>query len=96
MENQNNNHEEMPKAQSMKAVDKKHMTLVYAGLGCWLLGLIFSEMRFNAPGMIFTVIGLVLNCIGLYKTFKHRKITKDWNKTYRWMVFNTISAQIPG
>lgn len=77
MENQNNNHEELPQAQSMKAVDKKHMILVYAGLGCWLLGLIFTEMQVNALGMILTIAGLVLNCIGLYKTFKHRKMSKS-------------------
>ena len=76
MENQNNNHEEMPKAQSMKAMDKKHMILVYVGLACWLVGFIFTEMRIEGPGMIFTIIGLILNCIGLYKTFKHRKMSK--------------------
>lgn len=76
MENRNNN-EQLPKAQNMKALDKKHMILVYTGLGCWLLGLIFNKMQLNAPGMIFTIVGLVLNCIGLYKTFKHRKVTKN-------------------
>lgn len=77
MENQTNNHEELPQAQSMKAVDKKHMTLVYAGLACWLLGFILSEMRIDSLGMPLTIAGLVLNCIGIYKTFKHRKITKS-------------------
>ena len=76
MENHDNRNEEMPKAQSMQATDKKHTILVYTGLGCWLLGLIFGELRLDGLWTIFTLAGLVLNCIGLYMTLKYRKLTK--------------------
>lgn len=80
MENQNNNFEEMPQAQSMKSVDKKHTILIFAGLACWLLGFIFTELHIDDVGMPLTIAGLILNCIGLYKTFKHRAVTKQNNK----------------
>ena len=78
MENKNINNnaapnEELPKAQSMKAANKKHMILVYAGLACWLIGLISSA---NDVSMIFTIIGIILNCIGIYKTHKYRSLSK--------------------
>ena len=74
MDKQNkNNHEEMPQAQSMQKANKKHMILVYCGLACWLIGLILPTDDLSMP---FTIVGLVLNCIGLYKTFKYRKLSK--------------------
>jgi FtsH-binding integral membrane protein len=78
LENQNNN---LPQAQSMKDTNKKHMTLVYAGLICWLLGTIFGEMQLDGLFFIFAIAGIVLNCMGLYKTFKYKKMTKPQNPT---------------
>lgn len=73
MDNQKKTNEEMPQAQSMQKANGKHMVLIYCGLACWLIGLILSA---NDLSLIFTLAGLILNCIGLYKTFKYRKLTK--------------------
>lgn len=73
MENRSNHNEEMPKAQSMKAMDKKHNFLVYAGMVCLILGVIFNETDL---GFTLILVSLVCNGIGLYRTFKYRKLTK--------------------
>ena len=74
MENQNNNQEQMPKAQSMKAVNKNHLILLVAGLVCLLLG---SVIGYGPVGDILKIVGIVIACIGLYNAFKHRKATNN-------------------
>ena len=66
-----NNHvdENLPKPQSMKTVDKKHMTLVYVGLALMIVGLLMG----GGIGDVLLIVSIVVNCIGLYQTFKYKK-----------------------
>lgn len=77
MDNQNkNNHEEMPQAQSMQKVRKKDIILVCGGLASILIGNLFLRARMNMPASIFVYGGLALECIAWYKLLKYRRLTK--------------------
>lgn len=73
MENRNNHNEEMPKAQSMKSVDRNHMLLTYIGLACYLLSLVFDMLKLEGLWLISCLASIVLCTMGIYKTFKYRK-----------------------
>ena len=77
MEKHNGHNEEMPKAQSMQAADKKHTILLWAGLICYVLYMVFDMMEMEPLWLIFAVSALVLLCIYLYKTLKHRVDTNS-------------------
>ena len=70
MENQNQdrNHEEMPQAQSMSAMDKKDLIYLFLGLGLTVLGNVTDDLT-------FLILGMVFNCVYLYKFYKYKKAT---------------------
>ena len=70
MENQNQdrNREEMPQAQSMSAMNKKDLIYLFLGLGLNVLGNV-------TDGPAFLILGIVFDCIYLYKFYKYKKAT---------------------
>ena len=65
-QNQDRNHEEMPQAQSMSAMDKKDLIYLFLGLGLTVLGN-------GTDGLAFSILGIVFVCIYLYKFYKYKK-----------------------